>query len=154
MRTLEETMAIATRAYHKAGKEGKASLIEVFGEEQFARPRWEDITTLELAFAAAGLSQTDPRFTAGTPDDISYQTLKLVIVPAINEGKVMDYEDEDQEKFWPVFYLNKPGFRFCHSCYDVVDTYLTGGSRLAFASRAQSDHAAKFFLEVFRNFYC
>jgi len=154
MSTVEEPKEKILRVFRKYGEEGQASLIEVFGKEYFALPRWEDITTLDLAFAAVGLSQTDPRFTSGTADDIAYQTLKLVIVPSMNRDIKIDYEDEDQKKWWPVFYLNKPGFRFHRSGCGVVRTGMTGGSRLAFADQGRSDHAAKYFTQIFQDFYC
>ncbi len=153
MPTLEEILEIAIGQYKDAGQQGRETLIKVFGKETFMTS-WTEITTLEMAFKVAGESPNDPCFFVGSPDDIAYQLLKKVIVPAMNLGEKIDYDNEDQAKWWPVFFLNKPGFRFYCSGFDYVDTYVTGGSRLAFASKDRSDHAAKYFINIFRDFYC
>jgi hypothetical protein len=58
------------------------------------------------------------------------------------------------DKYRPYFLNDKAGFRFGDSCDDGTDSGAGAGSGLCFRNRALSDHAAKYFLEVFKDLQC
>lgn len=82
---------------------------------------------------------------------------KLVIInEAMNEGKKFDWNDYDQNKYYPWFDLEKDkqhnpsGFRFNGTCYVLTITFTLGGSRLCFHSRSDAEFAGKHFEELYR----
>jgi hypothetical protein len=156
METLELSKSEVLSLYQCSNSDGKAILEGRFGKQTFIMDVRQRILTLDDAYSAVGLSALDPRFLNGTDDDIAYQQLKLAIVPSLNEGWVADYNNSDEEKWWPIFYLNESGggFRFCVAGYVVVHTGVTGGPRLAFRTRELAIHAAERFADIFRRFYC
>lgn len=153
MEKMEVLKENALQAYRDANPEGKTLLATLFGKKNFLTSIFDRVQSFEAACEEVGLSPDDRQFTTGSLDDIAYQKLKLVIVPALNEGKKANYNDGNG-KYWPVFYLDFPGFRFHDVYFDVAHTAVTGGSRLAFVSRDLAEHAAKYFEDVFRDFYC
>lgn len=78
---------------------------------------------------------------------IAYAKL-LIIAEALNEGWTPDWDNENEWKYWPWFYLNKPGFRFHDSPFSNASTDTAGGSRLCFRTRELSDYAAKTFISL------
>lgn len=153
MEKMEVLKEDVMQAYRDTNTEGKILLGRVFGKKNLLNSVFDRVQSIEAACEEVGLKPDDPRFTTGTPDDISYQLLKLVIVPALNEGKKVNYND-GSAKYWPVFYLDFPGFRFGGVYFGFTITYVTGGSRLAFVSREAAEHAVTYFEDVFRDLYC
>lgn len=89
---------------------------------------------------------------AGTPirfqkAQMAYAKL-LIIAAALNEGWTPDWDNGNEWKYWPWFWMNKPGFRFAGSYYSYTDTITSGGSRLCFRTRELSDYAGKTFLSL------
>ncbi len=77
---------------------------------------------------------------------------KLVIITeAINDSHQFNWNDRNEKKWYPWFYLNEPGFRFCDAGFDYSLTYSAGGSRLCFRTKEDAIYAAKTFLEYFRD---
>ena len=83
---------------------------------------------------------------------------KLVIInEAMNEGKKFDWNDYDQNKYYPWFDMEKDdevnpsGFRFRDALYDFSLTYAAGGSRLCFHSRSDAEFAGQHFVELYRD---
>lgn len=81
---------------------------------------------------------------------IAYAKL-LVITEALNEGWEPNWDDTNEWKYWPWFYMNKPGFRFFASFCSYAFTFTSGGSRLCFRTRDLSDYAAKQFLSLWKD---
>jgi len=81
---------------------------------------------------------------------IAYAQL-IIIAEALNDGWKPNWNDYNEYKYYPWFYMNKPGFRFSDAAYDVTNAHSAGGSRLCFKSRALSDYAAKTFQKLFRD---
>jgi hypothetical protein len=107
------------------------------------------IKTFEDACSAANEDPNDPKFSTGTVDEIAFKKLK-VITKALNPvGFKPDWNNSNQYKWTPWFYMNSPGFRFNGSICDVTGTGTTGGSRLCFASEEISNYAGKQFLSLY-----
>lgn len=56
-----------------------------------------------------------------------------VITESLMEGKILDWEDGDKKKWYPVFsdYSSGSGFRFLYSTYGWTFTYAAGGAHLS-----------------------
>ena len=83
---------------------------------------------------------------------------KLVIInEAMNEGKKFDWNNYDQNKYYPWFDMEKDeennpsGFRFHASTYVLSATYSIGGSRLCFFTREDAKFAGSHFEELYRD---
>lgn len=69
----------------------------------------------------------------------------------LNSGKVLDWDDMNQKKWFLYFNLNS-GFGVSHSLYVRWYTYSTVGSRLSFPTQEWAEYAGKVFLKHFENF--
>lgn len=83
---------------------------------------------------------------------------KLVIInEAMNEGKGLDWNDDDQYKYYPWFDMefhkknNPSGFRFYDTYYAVTSTRTSGGSRLCFFTREDAKYAGEHFENLYRD---
>lgn len=74
----------------------------------------------------------------------------IIISEALNEGWVPDWNDDDQPKYFPWFYL-EGGFRFL----GVYDHYQTSdvSSRLCFKSREIAQYAGKTFQDLYEKYF-
>lgn len=75
----------------------------------------------------------------------------FIIAEALNDGWKPNWNDNNEYKYYPWFWMNKPGFRFYGSLCDISDTYSTGGSRLCFKTRELSDYAGKTFIKLYKD---
>jgi len=72
-----------------------------------------------------------------------------VIAEALNEGWKADWEDDDQEKWFPWFRMSSSGvFAFGDTTYGYSIAYAGNGSRLCFKSDELAEYAGKQFIEV------
>ncbi|MFL9835013.1 hypothetical protein [Chryseobacterium terrae] len=87
-------------------------------------------------------------------DEIAYIQLKL-IVSALNEGWFPDWEDDDQWKYYPYFYMDDSSAsgRFSFDGSDDRHSFSSVGSRLCFKSHELSDYAAEKFLDIYKTFF-
>lgn len=136
---------------HKESTEwGQKVLEESAGEEFFKKRNFDDIKTFEDACEELGIDPETVTQENDTPDEVAYKKLKIVVA-AINQGWVPDWDNKSQYKYWPWFNLSSgSGFSSSDSvCYCT----LTGvGSRLCFESEAKSNYAAKQFSELYKQF--
>jgi hypothetical protein len=136
-------------AVHKtASEDGKKLLETLFGKENLMQKKITDrVKTYEDACEILRVNPGGGSF--GTPDEIAYSQLKR-IVRALNEGWTPDWNNENERKWSPWFYLNSPGFRFGDSYFGVTHRGSAGGSRLCFKTEELSTYAAKQFLEIYK----
>ena len=145
--TLEKAKAI----YPTSPAWFQKELANEFGAKAFEKRSFKDIKTFEDACEELGIENPESLFTENdTPDEIAYKKLKIV-VKAINQGWVPDWDNKNQSKWWPWFNLSS-GFGFSHSNYDYDYTHTAVGSRLCFASEAQSNYAASQFIDLYKQF--
>ena len=83
-------------------------------------------------------------------DTINYEKLKI-IARAINNGWTPDWNNTNQQKWYPWFKLSS-GFGFLVSDFVCGCTGAGSGSRLCFESEAKSDYAAKQFMDIYKQF--
>ena len=142
---------VAKELYDGAPKWFQEKLEEEFGKDSFKKIHFTDIKTFEDACASLGLSTDNELFSlSDSPDIIAYKKL-VIIVRAINQGWVPDWNDSAQKKWWPWFLLSS-GFGFGDSTYYCAYTYAGAGSRLCFESKDKADYCAKQFLEIYKQF--
>ena len=139
----------AKKIYADAPDSLKEILVETFGRECFHKRKYDDIKTFEDACEA--LSLIPAQFGTGcTSDEIAYMKLK-VIVKAINQDWIPDWDNSNQYKWWPFFNLSSGfGFSGTHYCYDY--TYTAVGSRLCFESKKKARYTANQFLDLYKQF--
>jgi len=83
---------------------------------------------------------------------------KLVIInEAMNEGKKFDWNDYDQNKYYPWFDMEKDeennpsGFRFNDTYCVITYSGTYGGSRLCFFTREDAKYAGEHFVGLYRD---
>lgn len=112
-----------------------------------------EIKNFQSVCEADGTTEDD--FYAGcvdlTFDEIAYRKLKM-IVRVLNEGWVPDWDNANERKWRPWFWMNKPGFRLSVVNHDVF-SISTVGSRLCLKSEELAQHAVKYFLDVYKDFF-
>ena len=147
--TLDEKEA--RKLYPSASPEFKALLDQNFGKDFFSGKITDRIKTWEDVCAESGVDPDDEEYTEGEPDEIAYSKIKL-ITKVLNEGWKPNWNNINQCKWYPWFYMNNPGFRLYVSYYYIGGTYDGTGARLCFSSRELSDYAANTFLELYKQF--
>jgi hypothetical protein len=138
----------AKRLFNESPQWFKEQLTEVFGEECFKKRHYKDIKTFEDACDELGIAPFSV-FEAGkdSPDEIAYKKLK-VITKAINQGWTPDWNNTDQQKWYPWFRLSS-GFGFDVSLYAFGYANTTVGSRLCFESKEKSTYAGTQFIDIY-----
>lgn len=160
METLQIQKEAAIQAHENAKKTGKKLLEDLFGRKTFLKDVTERIKTPEDAIAELG--ESDPEVidlrtleNAGITNHIYYNQLAVVIVKSLNEGWVPSWNNADEWKYTPWFYLNdkngSSGFRFNSYC-DCWYTYSFVGSRLCLKNRELAIYAGEQFTQVYEKF--
>jgi hypothetical protein len=154
MKVLEINHENALSAHKAADDAGKRLLENLLGPDVFKKASGkitDRIKTFEDACAALEEDPDDNQFTDGEPDEIAYRKIK-VIARALNEGWKPNWNNSNEYKWYPWFYLNNPGFRFIDTYFDCTYTYTTGGSRLCFKSQDLAKYAGEQFLNLYKDF--
>ena len=150
MKTVQITEAAAIQAHKAANQEGKNLLENLIGKQLFNQKITDRVKTFEDACAITGDDPGEARFTAYEPDVNAYNKLR-VIVKALNEGWTPDWNNSNERKWRPWFYLDNPGFRFDDSRYG--NSTSTVGSRLCLKSEELCNYAAKQFLPLYKDLF-
>lgn len=141
----------ARRLYESVPDFFREQLEEAFGKEAFRKRDFREIKTFEDACESIGIaidSHTPIYDEEESPDEIAYKKLKIVIA-AINQGWIPDWNNTDQKKWWPYFNLSS-GFGFSSFGYACTITFV--GSRLCFESQEKATYAGQQFLELYKSF--
>jgi len=150
--TLKKTTA--KKLYPEAPKWFQNVLTETFGEDCFKKREFTDIKTFADACEEVGITEEEFNYKFAALgldlDTINYEKLKIV-VKAINQGWTLDWDNTNQQKWWPYFKLSS-GFGFSDSGCTYGHTNTSVGSRLCFESEAKSNYAAKQFIDLYEQF--
>ncbi len=133
--------------------------VEIFinGEkkwEHHAIPVTERIKTYEDACRELDIPLTPERCKGMTEDEGAYYSLK-VIAKALNEGWEPDWNNKEQEKWYPWFSItnNRPaGLAFSNIINRVSYRYATIGSHLCFKTEALAVYAGKQFIKLYEKY--
>ncbi len=148
MEALQINTENALKAYYDADNNGKLLLQNLFGKAIFSKKITDWFESFEDGCALTGEDPNDQKFFTGTPDEIAYKKLK-VIVRALNEGTVLSYADPNQRKWYPWFEYSGSGFRFYVASYGYSFAYSSGGSRLCFHNEELAVFAGKKFIALY-----
>jgi len=153
MKNLQLDQTTARKIFKKSSEEVKEILISSFGAECFSQKITDRIKTFEDGCEELGISNNAcrPIFDEDEdPDEIAYKKLK-VIVGALNEGWIPDWNDSNQKKWYPWFNLSS-GFGFSDSNYFYTAAAAGVGSRLCFRDKLTSDYAGQQFIDLYEQF--
>jgi len=133
--------------------------VEIFinGEkkwEHHAIPVTERIKTYEDACRELDIPLTPERCKGMTEDEAAYYSLK-VIARALNEGWEPDWNNKEQEKWYPWFEVtgtNSAGLSCSYTNYPVSTTNAPFGSRLCFKTKALAEYAGTQFINLYEKY--
>ena len=120
---------------------------------------YTQIKTVEDAFKAMGrdLSKVEENFAWMDESERGFNIISYklhTVVSAINGGWVADWSDTTQKKWynWWRFDVSS-GFGFSHASYYCGAAYAYVGSRLVFENKEKAEHGAKFFIDLYKEYY-
>lgn len=152
MQTLQIDEKKARSLYNTATPEFKTMLVDTFGEKFFTVKITDRVKTFKDACQVAEFKEDHSSFN-GLPgdDEAAYRKLKVIVL-ALNEGWEPDWNNSNEYKWCPWFYMDTPGFRFYGSDFDLSFSGTTGGSRLCFKSEELATYAGKQFIDIYKDF--
>lgn len=146
---MEITKETAKMLYPVSQDWFKQQLEEAFGKACFIKKSFRDIKTFEDA--CNELENLTPIRNDESPDEIAYKKLKIVVA-AINQGWIPDWDNTDQRKWYPWFVLSS-GFGFSYTGYDCAYARAFVGSRLCTDTLDKVLFIAKHFEELYRDYF-
>lgn len=113
-----------------------------------------NITSFESACLKKGISTNLPDVSS-FPPSLRRMVIALYKLTVIRDAIVgdwkADWNNDDQRKWSPLFWMNKPGFRFHDSDFGISGTLADGGPRLCFETQKQSDYAGQTFTPLYED---
>ena len=113
----------------------------------------EKIKTFEDAMEATGRKEV-PDFSS-FPEDMRkhFEALfkMVVIVEALNEGWKPDWDNYNEYKYYPWFYMPPSSFAFVDSFYDFGGASVGSGSRLKLKSRELAKYCGEQFKDIWKD---
>lgn len=82
-------------------------------------------------------------------DTISYERI-VIIIRALNEGWTPDWNNTDENKWYP--YFNAASFGFVGTYYVIWRTITNAGSRLCLKSQELAEYAGTQFTDIYKAF--
>nr|DAZ04151.1 MAG TPA: hypothetical protein [Caudoviricetes sp.] len=153
MKTLQLSEQKARELYRSGSKELKTVLEESFGKDFFSQDVTERVKTYLDACHELGREPLDEKklLELGlTEHDIAYQKLAIV-TEALNEGWKADWDNSDENKYYPYFIMSPSSFAFCGSGYVNACAFAGSGSRLCYKTRELAEYSAKQFIDIWKD---
>ena len=154
--TLNVDKKNALKDWREADNKGKQMLENLYGKEIFANQNVMDrIKTFEDAMEETGRKGV-PDF-SDLPKDMRKHFIALykmeVITEALNEGWKADWDNSDENKYYPYFTMSPSSFALCVSyCVYACAWAVAGcGSRLFYKTRELAEYSAKQFIDIWKN---
>ena len=101
------------------------------------------------------MNEQDMKARGYRPDEIARRKLET-ITEALNEGWKPDWNNTDEYKYYPYFYIKEnakaqgtAGLAYAYTKYSASYTFAYVGSRLCFKTEAMSDYAGRTFTELY-----
>ena len=73
-----------------------------------------------------------------------------IIARALNQGWKPNWNDSNEQKWYPYFSFGSGGFSFVFTSYDYTFTIASGGSRLYFKSKTLAEYVGRQFVEKYK----
>lgn len=150
METLTIQKVNAVKAYNKADDSGRQILQDLFPDVDLAGKITDRVKSFEDACKILGIDEENVLTQYDTLDEQAYKKLK-VIVKALNEGWTPDWDNSNQNKYWPWFDMRGSGLAFFRAVY--VYAISSVGSRLCLRSRELVEHAVKHFMNLYEDLF-
>ncbi|WP_035647381.1 hypothetical protein [Flavobacterium sp. ASV13] len=134
METVQINKSDALKAHDQATPKQKNMLENLFGRKVFVKNIRERIQTIQDVFELNGTTEADfyEKWNGFAEYEIG-QALEVLIVAAYNEGRLPDWTNEDEYKYFAYFKMGSPsGVGFSYDGYDGWTTSSDVGSRLVF----------------------
>ena len=160
MKKLEIDREKLLEAYNSVSEKDKKILENILGIEIFTNDitsrikTFSDVLTYLIANDVTDMDVFNYKMLeklTPTPHILAYQQLVL-IAKALNQGWKPNWNDHNEEKFVPWFFMGSSGRPFEFSDYDIWHTSSYVGSRLCFKSKELAEYAAKNFEKIYKNF--
>ena len=74
-----------------------------------------------------------------------------VITEALNEGWKADWDNSDENKYYPYFIMSPSSVAFCGSGYGAAAAAAGSGSRLCYKTRELAEYSAKQFIDIWKD---
>lgn len=145
MKKVKMSLELAKQMYTGTDEALKAFALENFPE--LGAKITDRIKTFEDACKELGVQFQAP--TDCTPDEVAYMKVKI-IVRALNEGWVPNWENKSEYKYYPWFKMSSSGSGFSYVDCGFDNACSGVGSRLCFKSNELAIYAAKQFTEVYK----
>lgn len=146
--------------YRCASDADKAILEEKYGKEFFTTNIMDIVISYEAACEHLGKNPIE-ELPYNNPTTNRHRYLNAcamldIISEALLDGTILDWENYNQQKWWPWFnkYKSGSGFRFRGSAYGWTGTCARGGARLCLDTKLKSDHFGSHpnFLNIWNDF--
>ncbi|WP_185249030.1 hypothetical protein [Chryseobacterium bernardetii] len=155
MQTLEITKEAALKAHNEATIKGKTLLENLFGKKVFQLDIKERVKSIDDALKELG--DNDPEViqylkleAAGISGHILYTQMLVVIIKALNEDWIPDWQNENWDKWYNWFNMSSSSSgRFSFYGSFNRDSFSYCGSRLCFKSKELAQYAAKQFIDIY-----
>ena len=74
-----------------------------------------------------------------------------VITEALNEGWKADWDNSDENKYYPYFIMSPSSFAFCGSYCGLASADAGSGSRLCYKTCELAEYSAKQFIDIWKD---
>ena len=156
-------------------KEAQEKVIEMTEEDEDTtvfdfytdEQEYEEITDRVKSYADAckvlgiePMNEQNMKAQGFRPDEVARRKLET-ITEALNEGWKPDWNNTDQYKYYPYFFVREnakaegtAGLSYAYTLITATSSTANLGSRLCFKTEAMSDYAAATFADLYTDFYC
>lgn len=148
--SLTITEKTARKLYPDIPEWFREELENVFGKKALKELSFKDIKTFDDACEMLGLNRDAVLIGCQTIDEIAYRKIKI-IASAINQGWEPDWDNTNQQKWYPYFKLSS-GFGFSDSGCSYGSASAGVGSRLCFETEEKAKYAGSQFTDIYKNF--
>lgn len=142
----------AIKAWKEGNAETKKALENLYGKEVFNMKITDRVKTFEDAYEIAGRPQKPDFNVFFVADRSFYENMwkMSIITMVLNEGWEPDWDNDNESKYYPYFYMSPSGFAFFDTTCDYSFALAGCGSRLRFRTSELARYAGEQFLDIWK----
>lgn len=140
----------AIKAWKEGNAETKKALENLYGKEVFNQKITDIVKTFDDAYEMAGRPRIPDfcEFSGADRSFFEHMWEMSIIVKALNEGWEPDWDNDNEPKYYPYFYMSPSGFAFSVTCNAFTPAAAGCGSRLRFRTSELARYAGEQFLDI------
>ena len=140
----------AIKAWKEENAETKKALENLYGKEVFNQKITDIVKTFDDAYEMAGRPRIPDfcEFSGADRSFFEHMWKMSIIVKALNEGWEPDWDNDNESKYYPYFYMSPSGFAFDGTHYAYTLAHAGCGSRLRFRTSELARYAGEQFLDI------